>query len=476
MKKFAMWLVTWATLINSYAQPGTDIPAMLDQVLPAVVMVGFKTVNYPPKPYGFAADELPLAYRRALDITGLSGEGSGFIIQHQGLFYVITNAHVIQQAASDQDLVVITINGTRYPVRVVGGDSFYDLAVLVFTDKPGNEIKSLSFRQEMLRVGEAVYAVGNPQGTFPYSVSEGIIGGLNRVFNTPTNKFGYLQSTAAISPGNSGGPLVDSTGQVVGINTLGIGGQFNFALEASLAQRLVKDILTNQGRVRRAFLGVEIAEHQSHPPGQPALRPTPPVLVSVMPGSPAAAVLSGKEGSRIVRVNASETRNLEEVLGALEDVVPNGEVTLDLQDQRGRLDQVTLKSTELTLERLSELATYVFLQYCSGQIRENRGVRMQAKKCIPNKIDTYEYDNAQQKFSRPRAVDSIDDIIVAAGIFNPQQPFLWRVRSLADLGVAVRLSAPQGYIDLVAGSENSEYFLRLHLKSDMNTVARTLLY
>ena len=123
-----------------------------------------------------------------MDITGLSGRGSGFIIQHQGLFYVITNAHVVQQAASDQDLVVITINGTRYPVRVVGGDSFYDLAVLAFTDKPGNEIKSLSFRQEMLRVGEAVYAVGNPQGTFPYSVSEGIIGGLNRVFNTPTKK------------------------------------------------------------------------------------------------------------------------------------------------------------------------------------------------------------------------------------------------------------------------------------------------
>jgi S1-C subfamily serine protease len=137
-----------------------------------------------------------------------------------GTKYVITNAHVIENALDEEgSIYVYSINRTKYEVKVLGGDSFYDIAVLEFVDTPGPEITTVKFKTEEPRLGEPVYAIGNPLGEYPYSVTDGIISAKNRVRGCYTGKFGFLQTTATVIWGNSSGPLVDAKGDVAGINS-----------------------------------------------------------------------------------------------------------------------------------------------------------------------------------------------------------------------------------------------------------------
>ncbi len=135
--------------------------------------------------------------------------------------YVITNAHVISSASPGKgNITVFSINRDKYDMEVIGGDSFYDLAILAFITPPGPELTTMAFRQDEIRIGEPVYAIGNPMGIFPYSISDGIISAKNRVRNAaPTGRMGFLQSTASVFQGNSGEPLIDMKGLVVGINS-----------------------------------------------------------------------------------------------------------------------------------------------------------------------------------------------------------------------------------------------------------------
>jgi S1-C subfamily serine protease len=167
--------------------------------------------------------------------------------------YLLTNEHVVQKAAS---VSVAFIDGRSVAAEVVGRDPATDLAVLRAraTALPFAALREL----RPPRVGQLVIAVGNPFG-FESTVSAGVISALGRSLRSRQGRLieGIVQHTAALNPGNSGGPLVEAHGQLVGINTAiipmaqGIG----FAVPASTAQWVLSEILT-QGRVRRAYLGI----------------------------------------------------------------------------------------------------------------------------------------------------------------------------------------------------------------------------
>ena len=179
------------------------------------------------------------------------GAGSGVVVTPDG--YLLTNEHVVQQVSEAR---VTFVDGRSVAAVVAGRDPATDLAVL--RAQAGALPCAQLDASARLRAGQLVVAVGNPFG-FESTVSAGVVSALGRSLRSRHGRLieGVVQHTAALNPGNSGGPLVDAAGRVVGINTaiIAMAQGIGFSIPAATAQWVLTQILT-QGRVRRAWLGV----------------------------------------------------------------------------------------------------------------------------------------------------------------------------------------------------------------------------
>lgn len=181
------------------------------------------------------------------------GTGSGIIIDNQG--HIVTNNHVVEGA---KDIEVILKDGTTLKASLVGTDPSSDLAVIKVDGK------NLQYAElgdsSQLEVGELAVAIGSPMGTdYAGSVTAGIISGLNRKVNLGDKTMTLIQTDAAINPGNSGGALVNSAGQVIGINSLKLAESnvegMGFAIPINEAKPIVEELIKN-GKIARPFLGI----------------------------------------------------------------------------------------------------------------------------------------------------------------------------------------------------------------------------
>ncbi len=183
--------------------------------------------------------------------------GSGVIYSEDG--YIVTNNHVVEGATR---IVVTLYDGTSYDATVVGTDSRTDLAVLKI-DGAENLVAAEFGDSDALKVGELAIAIGNPGGdTFARSLTQGRISGLDRTITTQDGlQFTLIQTDAAINPGNSGGALLNSLGQVIGINTIKISLSgyegMGFAIPSNTVQGIISD-LQQYGKVSRPALGVGV--------------------------------------------------------------------------------------------------------------------------------------------------------------------------------------------------------------------------
>lgn len=181
------------------------------------------------------------------------GSGSGIIFREDG--YIVTNYHVIENATS----VTVTLNdGTEYDARIVGSDSSSDLAVLKVE---ANGLPTAEFGDsDELQIGELVVAIGNPLG-YENTVTDGIVSGLNRQLTNYTDTMTLIQTNAAINSGNSGGALVNSKGEVVGINSAKLVASnaegMGFALSINEVKPILEELIS-KGHVSRPYLGVTI--------------------------------------------------------------------------------------------------------------------------------------------------------------------------------------------------------------------------
>jgi S1-C subfamily serine protease len=192
-----------------------------------------------------------------MDPVPVEGAGSGFVIDGKG--YILTNFHVVQGA---QTVEVVLGDQSRYSAKFIGADQRNDVALLKVEPK-GKPLMALSLGDSAaLQVGQKVLAIGNPFG-FQSTLTTGVVSALGRTVQTSQTTFidQAIQTDAAINRGNSGGPLINSHGEVIGINsaiytpsgtTAGIG----FAIPINTAKRIAHDLITD-GRVHQAFLGVE---------------------------------------------------------------------------------------------------------------------------------------------------------------------------------------------------------------------------
>ncbi len=198
-----------------------------------------------------------LEYDVFLEPVPVEGAGSGFVIDPRG--YILTNFHVVQGA---QAISVTLGDRSHFDAKFIGADERNDVA-LVKIDPKGRKLPVLTMGDSgSLQVGQRVLAIGNPFG-FQSTLTTGVVSALGRTVQTSQTSVidGAIQTDAAINQGNSGGPLLNSHGEVIGINTAiftpsGTTAGIGFAIPIGTARFIAEDLI-NEGRVRRATMGVE---------------------------------------------------------------------------------------------------------------------------------------------------------------------------------------------------------------------------
>ena len=201
-----------------------------------------------------------------------ASSGSGFIITDDG--YIVTNYHVISEGLSSSGAnVEVTLNdGSTYAAEVVGGDEDYDLAVLKI-DPGENTLTPVTFGSSAdLQVGDEVLAIGNPLGELTFSMSEGIVSCVDREINVEGTPFDMIQITAAVNSGNSGGPLFNMYGEVVGIVSAKLSSSsssnasvegLGFAIPINDVVSMIEDIMTNGYVTNKPYLAITVGTLQS---------------------------------------------------------------------------------------------------------------------------------------------------------------------------------------------------------------------
>ena len=213
-----------------------------------------------------------------------TASGSGVIVDSKG--YIITNNHVI---SGQQSLQVIFSDGSKADATIIGADSVADIAVLKVDQVPA--VATLG-DSNTLAPGQVAIAIGSPLGDYRGTVTVGVVSGLNRRVG---QQQGLIQTDAAINNGNSGGPLINTLGQVIGINTLvvrstndgNVAEGLGFAIPSNQVRDIMAQLITN-GRVDRAYIGISYQEVDPQIASALNLNTTDGVVITqVEPGTPA---------------------------------------------------------------------------------------------------------------------------------------------------------------------------------------------
>ena len=265
--------------------------------------------------------------------------GSGVIISEDG--YIITNKHVINNA---EEIEVVLNDKRTYSAKILGEDSNSDLALLKIEE---NKLPFLKFyNSNNLRVGEWVLAVGNPYN-LNSTVTAGIISAKSRKINI-LNEGGiesFIQTDAAINSGNSGGALVNTNGNLIGINTAiqsktGSFSGYGFAIPSNMAEKIIND-LKLFGEVRRAYIGIHITDINMQVQKELKLKGLKGVLISKVLENSAAELAGIKNLDVILEINGIKVNSTSELHEIIIQFNPGDEINCTIQREE-QIETVTL--------------------------------------------------------------------------------------------------------------------------------------
>jgi len=279
------------------------------------------------------------------------GSGSGVIVSKDG--YIVTNNHVVKDAS---DIEVVLNDNSKYSAKVIGTDPSTDLAVIKIDAK--EDLKPMIIgNSDDLKIGEWVLAVGNPFN-LTNTVTAGIVSAKARNINIiqrnsktiPIESF--IQTDAAVNPGNSGGALVNTKGELVGINTAiasqtGSYSGYSFAIPSNLMVKVMSDLI-DFGIVQRGFLGVQIADITSDLMEKEGLSSTKGVYVGDVTDDGAAKKAGIKKGDVITKIDNVEVHSVAQLQEEIGRKRPGDKVAVTIRDKKGNetVKEVVLRNSE----------------------------------------------------------------------------------------------------------------------------------
>ena len=274
-------------------------------------------------------------------VSETASSGSGFIISKDG--YVVTNYHVVEGATT---LKVITWDAQEYNAKLIGGDAGNDLAVLKIEGEDFPYVKLGS--SETMVVGDRVAAIGNPLGELTSTLTVGYISATDRAVNTDGTYINMLQTDAAINSGNSGGPLFNMKGEVIGITTAKYSGTSNsgatiegigFAIPIDDVADMIRD-LKDKGYVSGAYLGVMVQDVNAEAAEMYGF-PTGAYIVEVTEGS--CAMKAGiKAKDIVVDIGGHEVKSMSDLTRALRKFEAGQETTITVY-RSGKYENLEIK-------------------------------------------------------------------------------------------------------------------------------------
>ncbi len=301
-----------------------------------------------PAPAGSVEAVAAAVIPSTVQLEGATGEGSGIVLSNDGL--IMTNNHVLE-AGTAGGLQAVFSDGRSVPVQLVGTAPDADIAVVRAINAGPLQPATLG-NSAQLRQGQATVAVGSPLG-LSGTVTSGIVSALNRPVSSGGSGSGQssvldaIQTDAAVNPGNSGGPLVDTQGRVIGVNTAiasvtggGGAGQeagsigLGFAIPINHARRIAQELIQN-GRATQAVMGVQVGN----------ARPRGAVLPVINPGSPGQAA-GLQPGDVVSRIDDRPVEDADALVAAVQSSAPGQVITLEVASggQSPRPVKVTLGS------------------------------------------------------------------------------------------------------------------------------------
>ena len=268
-----------------------------------------------------------------------SGSGSGVIVSSEG--YIVTNNHVIDDASE----IEVTLNdNSKYTAKIIGTDPSTDIAVLKIEAK--NLAPIALGNSDQLRIGEWVLAVGNPFN-LTSTVTAGIVSAKARNINLLSDRAGqatvpiesFIQTDAAVNPGNSGGALVNTRGELVGINTA-IASQtgsytgYSFAVPVNLVQKVMRDLI-DYGVVQRGYLGVQISNINQELKEKENLPNLKGVFLAKVIDDGSADKAGLKDGDVILKIGSKEVNSVAELQEEIGKRRPGDKVTVTVRRKNG---------------------------------------------------------------------------------------------------------------------------------------------
>jgi len=319
-----------------------DFTFAAEKAVHAVVHVKTKTERtYSENPFNYF-----FGYRGYQQPEPVEGSGSGVIISNDG--YIVTNNHVIDES----DEIIVVLNDKReYPAKVVGADKSTDIAVIKIDAK---DLSVMPYgNSDDLRLGQWVLAVGNPYN-LTSTVTAGIISAKARNIGINADQAAvesFIQTDAAVNPGNSGGALVNTKGELVGINTAlysrtGSYSGNSFAVPVNIVKKVVDD-LREFGTVQRAILGIEIRDLTQELAKENNIDKIEGVYIGGLREKGAAEDAGIKKGDVIISVNSVPVNSVAELQAQISRFRPNDKVNvLVKRDGKEKLFNVTLRNME----------------------------------------------------------------------------------------------------------------------------------
>ncbi len=337
--RFLIVLITsFVTLNASAALPAETLAPILEKAMPSVVNIASTRINAEPvlEPQRQQNQPIPSDSKRSTHLA------SGVIVDSEK-GYILTNFHVVQGA---EEVMITLSDGRHFPAHFIGGDPESDVAVVQIQ---AQTLQSMTLGDsDTLQVGDFVLAIGNPFG-LSQSVSSGIISALGRTDLGLEGYEDFIQTDAAINVGNSGGALINTRGELIGINTailsaaggnLGIG----FAIPINMARNIMQQLI-QFGEVRRGLLGVvaqsltpdlALAFHTSKTHGA--------IISQIVAESPAAA--SGlKIGDVVLTINDKPVNSASELRNQIGLVAIDSEIILGIE-RLGEAQQIKIKMSD----------------------------------------------------------------------------------------------------------------------------------